>query len=458
MLSARSVFAKRHQCRMRAEADVIIIGSGLAGLCCAFELAKRKRKALVLEAEDVIGGRTSSWEEDGMPVESGIHKFLGIYRVLPRVLKEAGVDLEKMLTWVDALELHAADRRAAYFGAAPYHHPILTLKGMLGNGHFIPWSDKLRIASLAMGGLITCASRPAKLDAQSVAEAARACGISDRVLRDLFQTLTTGVLFLPPDEFSAYAAFAPALEALKRGLTMRVGAFNGGMTEVMMRPLADAIERLGGTVQTKSPVTKLLIEGGAISGVEVGRAHVTANAVVLATSLKPAQTLLQRGLSGHSWLKPMLSLPSLSAVTLQCELDHALFPTDHTHFSNTAVCCFGEQSHTTFRHVPGRLSAILYPPEHFLTMDPDAVLRRVETDCEGMGIPLKGHVTRHRVIAHPHDFYAMKPGSEALRPTQETPIPGLTLAGDYTKQPFSASMEGAAISGVRAAEAVLAQG
>jgi uncharacterized protein with NAD-binding domain and iron-sulfur cluster len=51
----------------------------------------------------------------------------------------------------------------------------------------------------------------------------------------------------------------------------------------------------------------------------------------------------------------------------------------------------------------------------------------------------------------------MKPGSEALRPLQRTPIRGLFLAGDYTKQPYVASMEGATISGKRAAAGILEQ-
>jgi len=63
--------------------EVIVVGSGLAGLSCAYRLAAAGRKVLVLEASDVLGGRTASWVQDGMPVESGLHKFLGIYRELP---------------------------------------------------------------------------------------------------------------------------------------------------------------------------------------------------------------------------------------------------------------------------------------------------------------------------------------------------------------------------------------
>ena len=75
-------------------------------------------------------------------------------------------------------------------------------------------------------------------------------------------------------------------------------------------------------------------------------------------------------------------------------------------------------------------------------------------EAQRLVIPLREHSVRYRIVNHAHDFYAMEPGTESLRPTQQTPIPGLYLAGDYTKQPFVASMEGAVISGIQAADAL----
>jgi 15-cis-phytoene desaturase len=57
------------------------------------------------------------------------------------------------------------------------------------------------------------------------------------------------------------------------------------------------------------------------------------------------------------------------------------------------------------------------------------------------------------VVAHPRDFQSLEPGHLALRPEQETPVPGPSLAGDSTRQRFLASTEGAVVSGRRAAEA-----
>jgi uncharacterized protein with NAD-binding domain and iron-sulfur cluster len=40
--------------------DVVVVGAGLAGLSCALELTSRGREVLLLEAGQVVGGRTSS--------------------------------------------------------------------------------------------------------------------------------------------------------------------------------------------------------------------------------------------------------------------------------------------------------------------------------------------------------------------------------------------------------------
>ena len=43
----------------------------------------------------------------------------------------------------------------------------------------------------------------------------------------------------------------------------------------------------------------------------------------------------------------------------------------------------------------------------------------------------------------PRSVYAAIPGRNKFRPSQRTPIPNFTLAGDWTSQKFLGSMEGA---------------
>jgi uncharacterized protein with NAD-binding domain and iron-sulfur cluster len=59
-------------------------------MTAAYRLAKAGRRVLVLEAGSVLGGRTSSWTDGGMPIDSGLHKFLGIYRPIRTLLSAPG--------------------------------------------------------------------------------------------------------------------------------------------------------------------------------------------------------------------------------------------------------------------------------------------------------------------------------------------------------------------------------
>ena len=59
-----------------ADADVIVIGSGLGGLTSAAVLSKAGFKVVVLEQHDVIGGATHTFEDGGFEFDVGIH-YLG---------------------------------------------------------------------------------------------------------------------------------------------------------------------------------------------------------------------------------------------------------------------------------------------------------------------------------------------------------------------------------------------
>jgi 15-cis-phytoene desaturase len=443
-----------------AQPDVVVAGAGLAGLSCALELAEAGRRVLLLEARGTLGGRTSSWVDDGMAVESGLHRYVGFYRALPQLLERVGVELEEVVEWEDEIEIRIPDGQpSAVLGVSPYHRPIQTLLSALGNNDFLSPEDKISLQPFFVDGLEDYSERPAWLDARSVLRYARAHGVSERAIERVLVPLTAGLFFVPPERYSALAFFALVSPAAVRLRDLRVGAFRGGMTKVLINPIASAFQRRGGQVWVRAPVTRLLVEGNRVMGVEAAGQTIRAGRVVLATSLGPAQELLRGPFGDHPWFEPMLRLPTMPAVTVQLELDRPAMPADRVTFSpGTALASFAEQSRTTFRHSPGRLSVILSPPDEFLNMDSELILGRVLADAGRLDIDLEGHVRSYRVIRIPSDFYSLAPGHDALRPRQRTPVMGLTLAGDYTRQPFMATMEGAVISGRLAARSILELG
>jgi len=437
-------------------ADVIVVGGGLAGLSCGFELSSRGRGVLLLEAGPVVGGRTSSWNQDGMMVESGLHRVLGFYEAFPDLLRRAGIRIDDIVYWEDEVEIRLPDGRGnGVFGAAPLYRPFETLGGILGNFELLSLLDRFTLGAFITSGLLEYFTDPARLDQENVRDKARAAGVTENAIHNVLIPLTSGLYFLPPERYSAYAFFGTLGPYLPRIYTVRVGAFLGGMTDVMAGPVASAIVRNGGEVRTRAKVTRLLAEEGRVTGVEVSGEWIAADHVVVAASLAPAQQLIGPAFGQHPWFQPMLRLPSMPSVTIQMELDRPSMPIDRTTFGpGTVLASFAEQSRSTFRQCPGRISIILTPPERFLGMEPAEIFEITCRDAERLGVRVRDRVTNYRVVKLPADFYSLSPGTDALRPDQATPIEGLTLAGDYTRQKYIATMEGAVVSGQIAARAV----
>ncbi len=438
------------------EREVLVIGGGLAGLSCAFELAERGRDVLLVEARDVVGGRTASWKEAGMPVESGLHRFLGYFVALPRLMRRCGVDVDQAVCWEDEVEIRLPDGGARGIFGLSSRRPVKTVFGMLANNDVLSPLDKASLVPFFVAGLRDYVRQPEALDRYSVEGYARRHRVRPRAVHNLLLPLTAGTFFLPPDRFSAFYFFGLLAPGIPRLHRMRLGAFMGGMTEVMTGPMAAAIEGRGGEVRTGVEVQELMVEGGRVVGARTAEEPIRAGQVVVATSLAPAQHLLREPFGAHPWFGPVLDLPTTPSATVQLELDAPSMDVDRTTFGpGTVLACFAEQCRTTFRHAPGRLSVILSPPERFLDMDPERLVQVVCADAERLGLAVSGHVTDQRVVAFSHDFNSLEPGHMTKRPTQVTPVPGLTLAGDYTRQRFIATMEGAVVSGQKAAEAVL---
>jgi len=62
-----------------------------------------------------------------------------------------------------------------------------------------------------------------------------------------------------------------------------------------------------------------------------------------------------------------------------------------------------------------------------------------------------------RVVRQPQAFLTMSPGTRVLRPLPRSPFRNLFVGGDWTDTGLPATLEGAIVSGLRCAEAILAK-
>jgi 15-cis-phytoene desaturase len=441
---------------MNKNYDVIIVGAGLSGLTCAIELAEQKRKVLVLEKQEYFGGRTASWTEDGMPVESALHKFLGFYSELPKLIEKTGTNLDDIVVWEDEMEIITPEGQRAVFGASPLGKPWETIATALGNNDFLPAEDKASFVKFLTFGLKDYFTDPEKLDEMSVTEYGEKLGISKIAMERIIRALSEGILMWPMEQSSTLAFAALMGPYLHKSIRFGIGTFNGGMSDVLIEPIIKHAKKLGVEIRNNAEVEGLVVEEGSVNGVVCKGETIEATVTVLATTAFVAQNFLTDALPDEAWVKHFQKLPTMSTVSLQIELDTPSLPTDRVNFgAGTSLVVFAEQSRTTFSQSEGRLSIVFNNGSKLIEWSDEKIYELAVADGKKLGIDIAQHCKEYRVIRHPDEFYQPSPGANQYRPTQETPTPGLVLTGDYTEQPNPSTMEGAVVSGLRAAEVVL---
>lgn len=79
---------------MSTRPDILIVGGGLAGLCCARALEDKGARFQILEASDGVGGRVRTDAVDGYLLDRGFQVLLTAYPEAKRVLDYARLDLK----------------------------------------------------------------------------------------------------------------------------------------------------------------------------------------------------------------------------------------------------------------------------------------------------------------------------------------------------------------------------
>lgn len=436
--------------------DAIIVGAGLSGLSCAYKLVAKNKKVLVIEKQNYAGGRTSSFIDNSMPVESGLHRYIGYYSAMPKLLKKCGVKIGDIVTWEEKADiLIKNENKKLVLGLAPFFAPVKTLRGVLGNNDILSVRDKLSLTAFFICGFTSYIFSD-NLDNYSVSEYANKHGVSEKSKRLILEPLSSGIFFMPPENYSAYAFFGLFAPAIPKFYKMRIGAFLGGMTDVMCNPIVGKIKSLGGDFIFNKEISSVIYKNNTVTGVQSidGECYYADN-VVVATTLSAAKDIL-RPLKNHKSFDSFFSLPVMSACTFQLELNKPALKKDITTFApGTDMVSFAEQSRSTFRNLKGRLSVILGNPEEYSNKSPETILEIVKKQMSSLGVNLDNSIIHYRKVSEKNEFYSLDKGNQKLRPMQKTAVNGLVLAGDYTLTSSFATMEGAVISGKKAAKICL---
>jgi phytoene dehydrogenase-like protein len=254
--------------------QVLIIGAGLAGLCCARVLHQAHIPFMILEASDGVGGRVRTDQVKGFLLDRGFQVLQTAYPEARQVLDYPALNLKPFypgaLIYFDGRLHRVGDPRRQP------RHLLSTIFSPIGT-----FADKLRVARLrwqvSQSSLENLFRRPET----STLAALRAQGFSDAMIERFFRPFFSGVFF--DRELAASSRmFEFVFRMLASGDTALPAAGIGAIPAQLAKALPAE------SIRTNSPVVK--VEEGKVflaSGEEVqGRL------VVLATDGSETARLL----------------------------------------------------------------------------------------------------------------------------------------------------------------------
>ncbi|BBD69276.1 amine oxidase [Nostoc commune NIES-4072] len=472
---------------------VAIVGAGLAGLATAVDLTDAGCEVEIFESRPFVGGKVGSWVDgDGNHLEMGLHVFFGCYYQLFDLMKKVGV-LENLRL---KEHTHTFINKGGRSGALDFRFltgaPFNGLKAFFTTSQ-LSLQDKLQNA-IALGtspivrGLLDfngAMKTIRNLDKVSFADWFRSHGGSNGSIKRMWNPIAYALGFIDCESMSArcmltiFQLFAVRTEAS----VLRM--LEGSPSEYLHKPILEYLEVRGTKVYTRRQVREIqfteLDEQTRVTGIIVAQGDtletITADAYVFACDVPGIQRILP-----HEWRKwsefdNIYKLDAVPVATVQLrfdgwvtelndaeqrkQLNHAAGIDNLLYTADADFSCFADLALTSPAdyYRPGQgslLQLVLTPGDPFIAQSNEAIAQHVLKQVHELFPSSRElNMTWYSVVKLAQSLYREAPGMDAYRPDQKTPVGNFFLAGSYTQQDYIDSMEGATISGRRAAKVIL---
>lgn len=404
-----------------------VIGAGIAGLAAAAELVAAGRKVVLHEAAGHAGGRCRSFEDAKLSrvIDNGTHLILGANPALFSFMKRTGGNLQE----------HAPAAFPFFDRKACKGWTIKPSRGAIPWWVFNPSSRIPETSALDyLGGLRLLRAHPAQTVAQAV-------GQGDMLDR-LWGPLCEAILNASPEQGQARLLG----EVLKRTLlkgeeACRPYTAPNGLSASLVDPAISWLRTQGADIRLGHRLTA--IQDNVLAFDDGGRVAISTQApAILALSAWAAKDLFP-------------GLPDLQSRPIVC-----------AHFKLPSLLDKLPGGRSYLGIVRGRgqwwslrddvLSVTVSAAPNLASKPGAEIAAHLWQECALM-LGLPNALPEARVMKEQRATILHSPDTEALRPAPNLMRrDGLILAGDWTSTGLPCTLEGAALSGIRAAQAVLA--
>lgn len=426
--------------------NIAIIGGGYAGMAAAVALADRGIAVSVFESARQLGGRARGVAYRDMQLDNGQHLLLGCYRQTLRMIEKVGGNLEMdFLRLPLQLDLHGEFSLKAPRLPAPLH----LLAALLG------------AQGLSLGARLNAARFMLKLrrmnfrlaNDMTVTELLAQYGQDEDLTMKLWEPLCIAALNTPIHKASAQVLLNVLRDALNKTradsdmLLPRID-----FTALFPQRAADYVEQHSGKVHIGCGVETLRpLE----DGIEIATAQgiTQFSHVICATPPVVAAKLLRPLAALAETVAQIDSLEHQPIYTVYLQYpEYITLPQPMLGLHQRYSQWLFDKGRIAGQH--GLLAAVISAEGIHQELSQDELAQKVIAELrEEFGIAEQPQW--YKAIAEKRATFCCSPNLQ--RPLQQTLLPSLLLAGDYTAGDYPATLEGAVMSGLKCADALVMQ-
>lgn len=447
--------------------DTIIIGAGLSGLSAAVELAKRNCKTLLLEQHQHLGGRTYSFLDrvTGDQVDNGQHLMMGCYNATRHYLATVGA--EHLVTLQPVLKINFLHplRARSIFSCRSLPAPLHLLGGLLSY-KAIPFSDRCKTLRVALDLHSASLDKQQQMDRLTADEWLNLLGQSEISRKHLWDVIIIGALNNYPQNSSALMLFRVLRAAfLGRRKNSSLLFPRVGLSELFVNPAIQFVKAHGGEVRTGIQVRKLkcdrkrILSAHASNGEEFRATnYISAVPWYVFEEIKPRH-------HGHLQDVPdsKSRFQSSPIIAIHLWLDREITDLEFAALLETRIqWLFNKNTLLNKRkeNASARqyLSLVISGAQEFVGLSKEQLIRIAMEDLRRVLHRARNAKVVHSVVMkEKRATFTPRPGLESFRPDVQTGFENFFLAGDWTATGYPATIEGAVLSGQRAAKMVLSE-
>ena len=439
---------------------VVIIGGGIAGLATAVRLIRYGIKPIVLEKRPFLGGRAFSFvdSDTGIEIDNGQHVFIGACDQFQQYIKDIGasdqIKLEKRIgfpvlkrgktSWLKARKLPGA---------------LANLSALLGYRH-VGLTGKLMILWGLLSIKFTRLSKNSFHDLITFDEWLRDHGQNNETIQNFWNLIILPSLNDDITEVSAHTGiqlFKVALLGAAQNPAMGIPL--SGLSTLVGENAKKYIESNGGEIRTGVDVESLHIAKGRIAGAyTVNGELIEGEAVVSAVPAAAMTPLIPEGSAESTdFFTPAKTVKTAPIVAVHIWYDRPVLTEKFVATLDSPLQWVFNDTDLKSREESGQHIVISLSGAWEWQDRTKQELREIFTGEMAKIFPAaqSATITKFTVVKMLEATFRVLPGSQKLRLTQRTPLPGFYLAGDWTDTGWPSTMESAVRSGNLAAEYIV---